>query len=163
MPGEQLIFAFFRAQENVPNVESFHINNTSIPMSGPVHSDATADTAKSLSTLSVRVSLVYPPVITTPFVRLRTLSVKHGEPYQCLRLLKYCPVLEELNLSFYDVPKIVSLSDDQTILPRFRNFRLSHTGNDEHGYSYLPLQHGGELVYYWIVFNLQAYGNFPYG
>ncbi|TDL20091.1 hypothetical protein BD410DRAFT_391565 [Rickenella mellea] len=150
LPRGYLAYTWMTIQHNSPSLESFHIDDTSIPLFGPVDSDMpsflTMDTAQTLSMLSARASIFYPPFNTTPFVRLRTLSLKHTGPYQCLQLLKYCPVVEDLNLSFYDLHDRAIPSENPTspiLLPRLRDFHLSHTGNSENGDS--PFAAGGEI------------------
>ncbi|TDL14548.1 hypothetical protein BD410DRAFT_191451 [Rickenella mellea] len=151
LPQDYLSFAWSLTQQNASNLKSIYLEDTSIPMFGhPLESGSdvvlNADTAESLSTLSVRASILYTSRKPAPFVGLRTLSLKHSSPRNCLHLLKYCPVLESLNLHFFELAEahILHLTSP-ILLPQLRDFHLSHTGYGEHGISFFPESLCGEV------------------
>ncbi|TDL13717.1 hypothetical protein BD410DRAFT_903237 [Rickenella mellea] len=140
LPAIYLAVAWSLTQQNASHLETVDINDTSITMLGPVDLAGPmilrADTADTLSELSVRASLSCAAKVA-PFVRLRTLSLEHSLPENCLILLKFCPVLEDLTLHFHDIHNITLTFDHPILLSRLRNFHLSHTGNSADGNSSL--------------------------
>ncbi|TDL13967.1 hypothetical protein BD410DRAFT_846464 [Rickenella mellea] len=149
LPGESLAFARLLTQHSTSKLETFHIKDTSGPAFGfgrycPV--GLKSDTAETLSTLSAHASIKYRSHDPAPFVRLRTVSLKHTFPEICLHLLKYCPVLEDLNLSFHELHSRTNPPEYQTILvPQLRNFHLSHTPNGENGERSTVARQAGEI------------------
>ncbi|TDL13965.1 hypothetical protein BD410DRAFT_846462 [Rickenella mellea] len=148
LPRDYLVHAWYLTQEKVRNVESFDIDDTSIPLlgrpTGPLFMQDSV--AESLSTLSVRAELCYPSSMAVPLMRLQTLSLKHTSPVRCLDLLKYCPVLENLNLHFYDAPVSIIPFEHPTILvPELRTFHLSHTRSDHNADISFVMDHGGGI------------------
>ncbi|TDL15266.1 hypothetical protein BD410DRAFT_809074 [Rickenella mellea] len=135
LPRDYLNSASIVVQKNVRNLERFDVEDTSIiPMFSRANCPVflIAETAAILLTLSVHGSLQLKSPNATQFVRLRTLSLKHSSINNSIHLLENCPVLEGLNLHFYNLPMINTTPEDTTILlPRLRNFHLAHTGNDE--------------------------------
>ncbi|TDL18382.1 hypothetical protein BD410DRAFT_793263 [Rickenella mellea] len=141
LPSADLYWGCTVIQRNVPNLELFEVNDASIPAFNetPVRLDPRV--AGTLCTLLIHASVTYkhPDASCTPFVRLRTLSVKHTYPWECLHLLKYCPVLEDLSLHFHDLTeKAIPFVYPTITLPSLQNFYLAHTGTLENGGSVYP-------------------------
>ncbi|TDL13716.1 hypothetical protein BD410DRAFT_797537 [Rickenella mellea] len=154
LPLDYLSFACRITQENASNLESLYVDNMSIPMSGPVYVHyprcpphyVWADTAKTLSHLSVRGRIIYTPPIETSFARLHTLKLEHLALVDVPVILRCCPALEDLTIHFHDLPEEIvygSRSHHHAKLPRLRDFHLAHTGNSENGDS--KLASGGEV------------------
>ncbi|TDL15262.1 hypothetical protein BD410DRAFT_796544 [Rickenella mellea] len=136
LPRKYVPYAWNLTQQSGSNLESFDINDTSIPTSGPAANGAIpvflrADTAETLTALSVRALLFYASSKPLPFVRLRILFLTYSYPDGCLTLLKYCPVLEDLTLHFNDLRDELTPADQPILLSQLRTFHLSHTANGD--------------------------------
>ncbi|TDL15272.1 hypothetical protein BD410DRAFT_902674 [Rickenella mellea] len=155
MPRNYLSCALRLIQRNATNLETLNIEDPSIPEFGRLlgykyHVHLDGDVAETLSTLSVRAPVRYTSRNPAPFVRLRTLSLQHTLPENCLHLLKYCAVLEDLSLHFCEWRgSSMPLPTSTILLPQLRNFHLSHTGYGEYGCpsnAVGPLNEIGELL-----------------
>ncbi|TDL14550.1 hypothetical protein BD410DRAFT_191487 [Rickenella mellea] len=139
MPRNYLPYALRLMQRNASNLEALNIEDTSIPEFGRLlgytyHVHLDGDMAETLLTLSARAPVRYTSRNPAPFASLRTLSLQHTSPENCLHLLKYCPILDDLNLHFYEWRRgSMPFPTSTILLPHLRNFLLSHTGYGEHG------------------------------
>ncbi|TDL15250.1 hypothetical protein BD410DRAFT_902664 [Rickenella mellea] len=152
MPLTYLVVALRLCEAVAPNLENLVADDTSIPTVGPVkfdHSELLNITvARTLSTVSIPVPITakFCNPRDTTFLRLLTLTLKHSSPEECLAFLKCCPVLEDLNLHFHDIPDgAIPFNHPTIMLMQLRNFHLSHTGNSENGDSSISAGQSGEI------------------